>query len=440
MNRLKNGVVVSLVIALLAVNISAQAQRRGRATTTRRQASAPARGVSAADSRLTGVYHLDTASSEDPRDAAERAAGETAFGMAQTDLDVLIQRLTSPERLAIERRGSTISIASSRAPRITFEADGRERLERANDGHEIRTRAVLYNDQLMVSSNGSSDDEFSVTFDAIDNGRRLRVTRRIYDERLNRPVIVQSIYDKVSSVAQWNVYGAPETAAQTAAARNNPRSSRVSARNNRPQPAAPPVVINRTPRPEVSEPPPPARNSSVFTIGRGTQVVAVLNNDLSTATSREGDPFTMTVREPSIFEGAAIEGHVSRISRSGPFSGRAEMSLAFERIRLRDGRTADFNGFIESVRAVGGEEVRVDNEGGGGVQENDSQTNRTAQRVAIGSAVGAIIGAIAGGGRGAAIGAAIGAGAGAGSVYVQGRDDLELRSGTEVIIRANGSA
>jgi hypothetical protein len=392
---------------------------------------------------LTGAYRLDAASSEDPREAAERAAGEMAFGMEQRDLDTLIQRLTSPERLAIERSGNNISIASSRAPRITFEADGRERVERADDGHEVRTRAVIYNDQLMVSSTGSStgsrDDEFSVSFDPLDNGRRLRVTRRIFDERLGRPVIVQSIYNKVSTVAQWNVYGAPETA-PSVAARNNPRAARVGARSNRSQPQPqppPPVAGSRAPQPQPSVTY-PERNNNVFTIGRGTQIVAVLNNNLSTSQSREGDPFTMTVRQPAMFEGATLEGRVSSISRSGPFAGRAEMALSFERIRLRDGRTTNFNGFIESVRTASGEDVRVNNEGGGGVQENDSQGNRTAQRVAIGSAVGAIIGAIAGGGKGAAIGAAIGAGAGAGSIYIQGRDDLELRSGTEVIVRANG--
>jgi hypothetical protein len=50
--------------------------------------------------------------------------------------------------------------------------------------------------------------------------------------------------------------------------------------------------------------------------------------------------------------------------------------------------------------------------------------------------VGAIIGAIAGGGKGAAIGAILGAGGGAGSVYVQGRNELELGRGTEITIRA----
>jgi hypothetical protein len=113
--------------------------------------------------------------------------------------------------------------------------------------------------------------------------------------------------------------------------------------------------------------------------------------------------------------------------------------LDFQQIRLRDGRTAGFSGTIESVRANNGEQVRVDAEGDGSIQEEDSRGDTTAQRTAIGAAVGAIIGAIAKGGKGAAIGAAIGAGAGASSVYIQGRDDLELRSGTEVAIRSGPS-
>jgi uncharacterized protein YcfJ len=87
------------------------------------------------------------------------------------------------------------------------------------------------------------------------------------------------------------------------------------------------------------------------------------------------------------------------------------------------------------VRTPNGDVVRVDNEGA--VRDSD-QTNKTITRTAIGSAVGALIGAIAGGGKGAAIGAAIGAGAGAGPVYIQGRNELELNTGTEITVRATG--
>jgi adhesin HecA-like repeat protein len=138
-----------------------------------------------------------------------------------------------------------------------------------------------------------------------------------------------------------------------------------------------------------------------------------------------------------MFEGATIEGYVSRVSPGGRISGRSEMDLTFERLILRDGRTLQISGYLESVQPVaGGERVRIDNEGGG-ISERDNQRSRTVQRTAIGAAIGAIIGAIVDEGRGAAIGAAVGAAAGAGSVYAEGRDDLELRSGTEVTIRAS---
>ncbi|MBV9240819.1 MAG: hypothetical protein JO314_02325, partial [Acidobacteria bacterium] len=61
-------------------------------------------------------------------------------------------------------------------------------------------------------------------------------------------------------------------------------------------------------------------------------------------------------------------------------------------------------------------------------------------RAGVGAALGALIGAIAGGGQGAAIGAAVGASAGAGSIVLQGRDNLELATGTEFRITATAPA
>ena len=109
------------------------------------------------------------------------------------------------------------------------------------------------------------------------------------------------------------------------------------------------------------------------------------------------------------------------------------MTLDFDNIRLRDGRRYQFAGLLESVATRNGETVRVDTEGS---LRDQNQTTRTEERAAIGTAVGAIIGAIAGGGRGAAIGAILGAGAGAGSIYAEGRNDLDLDRGTELVIRA----
>jgi YMGG-like Gly-zipper len=430
MNRSKSIVAALLVVVLANVSLTVQGQQQ------RRTPPATNRSTNTVvASRLTGVYRLDVASSDNPQTAAERAYSAYAFGVNQNDIEELTTRLTSPDKIALERRGSMVSIASTRAPRITFEADGRERTEPARNGQLVRTRAVLQGEDLMVSSGGNRDDAFSVTFSPIEGGRRLRVTRRIFSEELGQPVIVQSIYDKISTVARWNIYGEPESV-RTAAARNIPQPTPQSSVRNRPQPL-PPIVERRDPQPEPL-PPVLERNNEVYALAipDGTQFVATLNDDLSTTQSNKGDRFTMTVRSPGQYEGAIIEGYVSRLDRAGPFSGRSEMTLDFSEIRLQDGRTAAFSGFIENVRALDGEDVRVDREGTTTVEESGSRTNRTAQRAAIGAAVGAIIGAIAGGGKGAAIGAAIGAGAGAGSVYVQGRDDLELRRGTELTVRA----
>jgi hypothetical protein len=442
MNRLRVITAAALVFALAGMSLNAQVQRR-RPSPPPAPAPALRTTTDAVDSRLTGVYQLDVASSDDPRTAAERAFSAYAFGVDENRIDELVTRLTSPDKIAVERRGMVVSIASTRAPRITFEADGRERTEPARDGHLVRTRAALQGDDLMVSSGGSRDDEFSVTFSSFDQGRRLRVTRRIFSEELNQPVVVQSIYNKISNVARWNVYGEPESE-RTTAARRAPRPSLPERRVGNSERPSPPVAVRRDPPTPIPQPAPPVseevNDNYALAIPDGTQFVAVLNNDLSTRESREGDRFSMTVRTPAQYEGAVIEGNVSRVDRAGPFSGRAQLTLDFWQIRLRNGRTAGLAGYIEGVRPAGGgdEDVRVDTEGVTTVEERGGRTNRTAQRTAIGAAVGAIIGAIAGGGKGAAIGAAVGAGVGAGSVYIQGRDDLELRSGTELSIRASG--
>ncbi|HVG28997.1 MAG TPA: YMGG-like glycine zipper-containing protein [Pyrinomonadaceae bacterium] len=332
------------------------------------------------DRSLTGTYRLDVSRSDDPRTAARNAAGPTSrYGRQQQSQDALLARLEAPDTLAIERRGTQVTIASTRAPQFTLTADGRERVEQLPNGRSVRAKATLYGDQLIVSTTGDRDTDFTVTFDPVENGQRLEVTRRISDINLRTPVTVRSVYERTSDVAQFDVYrGGGYTAGTT-----------------------------------------PTTTSGEFVVPDGVSLSATLDQDLSTRTTREGEQFTMTISQPSEYAGASLQGHISGVSRSGRVTGRSEMSFNFDRIVMRDGRSYSFSGFVEGIRSTNGESVRVDNEGG--VRDNN-QTDRTVQRTAIGTAVGAIIGAIAGGGSGAAIGAIVGAGAGAGSVYVQGRD------------------
>jgi len=342
--------------------------------------------------RLTGTFRIATGQTDDARRAADTATRSLPSTDRQRVYDSLLRRLDPPDMLAIDRRGTSVTITSTRAPQINFVADGREQVETNATGRTVRGGASLVGDQLSITRSGDRADDFTVTFDPVENGRRLQVTRTLYSDRLSQPVMVRSYYDRVSDVAQLNIYD--------------------------------------TNREEVGQAP-----TGSFGIPDGTQIVAVLDSNLSTETVRQNDRFSMTVRSPGQYDGAVIEGYVNSVNRGGRVSGRSEMTLSFDTIRFRDGRTSRFAGILESVRMQNGDVVQVDNEGA--VRDND-QTNKTVTRTAIGTGVGAIIGAIAGGGKGAAIGAILGAGAGAGSVYIQGRNDLDLTAGTEVTVRATG--
>ena len=362
---------------------------------------------------LTGTYRLNQSRSDDANSVAETATRNLSGNRDQVR-DNLVRRLEAPEVLSLDQRGRMVTMASTRGQEVTFEADGRTRTEPTAQGRNTSVRAWLSRNQLDVTTTGNRGSDYGVTFEAVDNCRGLRVTRRLSNDRLGQPVIARSVYERTSDTAQADVYAGGNTTPGYYRSRDD-RS-----RDDR----------QRDRRDGNSE-----RRNGSFLIPDGTQLNTVLENDLTTKNTRDGDRFTLTVRSPSAYNGAVIEGFVRDAQRSGRITGRAGINLEFDRIRLRDGRSGEFAGTVESVRTTDGSEVRVDQESG--VRDDDNQGTRTATRSGVGAALGAIIGAIAGGGKGAAIGAVVGAGAGAGSVIVQGRDDLDLRRGTEVTLRAS---
>ena len=162
----------------------------------------------------------------------------------------------------------------------------------------------------------------------------------------------------------------------------------------------------------------------------GTNLKVRLEDTLSSKESRVGDRFTTTVLDPVRFNEATVTGHISSIQKSGKIKGRTSMNLAFNSIRLSDGRSGTLHGYV--TRVYGSDSGRADEEGG---VESGSRTKQTVKRGAIGAGAGAILGAIVGGGKGAAIGLILGGAGGAGSLAVQGSKELKLESGTEMLVR-----
>lgn len=344
---------------------------------------------------LNGTYRLNNNASDNLNNIVDRAINSGNYSADQRDRvrRNLERRLMPPEMIAIENVNRQFTLASSNSPQVTLTADGSTRTENTPNGRTIRIRTESVGNNVNISYEGDRTNDFYVNFEPIGSNQ-LRVTRRLYLENRNEQVTAISVYDRISSTAQW---------------------SEVNSGNNAGN----------------------VGNVNDFVIPNGTRLTAFLTTPISTKTSVDGDRFTMEVRSPSQYQGAIIEGRVAKSDRSGRVSGRAEILLNFEQIRLRNGQTYRFSGLIDSVRNEKGDTININNEG---VVRDGNQTTKTVTRAGIGAAIGAIIGAIAGGGSGAAIGAGIGAGAGAGSVVLQGRDDLELNSGTEFNLTSSAPA
>ncbi|HWP42671.1 MAG TPA: hypothetical protein VNO14_05510 [Blastocatellia bacterium] len=183
------------------------------------------------------------------------------------------------------------------------------------------------------------------------------------------------------------------------------------------------------PQPDQTRP----RTSGSVSVPIDTEMRIQLTSPIDTMNNRPGDRFTAIVLMPAAYEGATIEGHIARLEKSGKVTGRTELSLAFDRITLKDGRQGPFSAQLE--RVIESETVKeVDQEGNvrSGSRSKDSQV-----RGGAGAAAGAILGGILGGVKGAVLGAVIGGAAGVGTVYIEGNKNLVLDPGTEMVIRTD---
>jgi hypothetical protein len=359
------------------------------------------------DALLTGTYKLNRTASDDVQAAIDRSYGGIGSNnQNQQRGRGLVRRLTPPDTLVLQKNNRNITIASDMAPQADVTADGVARTETSPNGRTVRTTTALQGNGFSINYEGDRMNDFYLSFTPAGRDQ-LRVVRRVYRENDNQTITVTSVYDKINSTPDWSVANTTSPYPGTDYGTGNNNGNNNGGNNS---------------------------GYGNFIVPNGTRIVGVLDTPLSTKTVNEGDRFTMRVTSPAAYNGATITGYVSNTERSGRVTGRANMALNFEEIRLRNGQTYKFAGAAEQVRLPNGETVTVSNEG---EVRDDNQTKKTAVRSGIGAAIGAIIGAVAGGGSGAAVGAAVGAGAGAGSVLVQGRDDLNLERGTEFVITAS---
>jgi hypothetical protein len=152
-------------------------------------------------------------------------------------------------------------------------------------------------------------------------------------------------------------------------------------------------------------------------VAADTVIAVVLDQTISSKTSKSGDKFSATVESPvevegrvAIPKGSRAEGVVNDAKAAGRFKGGAALALTLTSVTV-NGRDYE----IQTSAAM---------------RSSKGKGKRTAVMVGGGAAGGAAIGAIAGGGKGAAIGALIGAAAGTGGAGLSGNRDITLAAET----------
>lgn len=252
---------------------------------------------------------------------------------------------------------------------------------------------------------------------AAEKDRTEELERRLAElERQVAPSPSPEMVEKLSPSVPPAV-SAPAPARPARAARPA-QASRPAATASRPPEPVPAVEPAPEARPAPVE---PARTESLV-LSEGTELKLRLETNLSSETSREGDPVTARVESATDADGrvalpggTVLKGRVVEARRAGRVKGRAMVSVDFDRIVVR-GLTRELQASPISVEAP-------DDHG------------KDAKIVGGAAAAGAILGAIKDGKEGFAKGAILGGAAGTGAVLVTRGRDIEIPAGSRWTVR-----
>jgi hypothetical protein len=157
------------------------------------------------------------------------------------------------------------------------------------------------------------------------------------------------------------------------------------------------------------------------TLPVGTRFKVQLNQSIRTSTERSGQSFFATLKEPlllgdkTIFPaGIPFIGNISGIVESGHFSGTALIELQLVRVILPDQSTYSLN--TKPFQKTG-----------------RTHLLRNIGMIGTGAILGAGLGTLLGKVPGALAGIGLGGGIGAVLAYVTGKEDLFLKTGTELV-------
>jgi hypothetical protein len=143
----------------------------------------------------------------------------------------------------------------------------------------------------------------------------------------------------------------------------------------------------------------------------GTSLKVKLENQLSTTTSRLGDPFSGRVMEAVQLDGktvipvgTTVQGRVTKVTDTRRLYGKPTIAIFPENIVLPDGKQYTLNAALVDTSVRNGTDVNEE-----GQFKGKGYDGKDLTEIGIGTGGGMLIGGLAGGGKGLLIGGAIGA-------------------------------
>ncbi|HEV7475950.1 MAG TPA: hypothetical protein VGN90_17975 [Pyrinomonadaceae bacterium] len=216
---------------------------------------------------LRGAFTFNSASSDDPDKTLRLGLRQLPAAERSRFYDSLSLQMSTPSYLLVDRQSDIFNLRTPQGDLSFMPNFGSE--QQTADGRKFYVRSTLTDNELFVSAAGEFFQQLSFSVKPLNHGRQLQVTRFISLGSSVKPIVFRTVFDRTTPTAFHKLSEFDNLIADTGS-----------------------------------------------TVGTSVSsgLIATLNDNLSSETSRPNDTFTMSVAGPEAYRGATVQGIISEVS------------------------------------------------------------------------------------------------------------------------------
>jgi hypothetical protein len=105
----------------------------------------------------------------------------------------------APDQLNIAQKGPEIDMTDTQSHTRTLFTDGRKIEKPKKDSNQTQVKARWNHETLVTEEKGPNSEKISHSYEITGDGKQLADTLTLESKKLNTPIIVRSVYDRVGS-------------------------------------------------------------------------------------------------------------------------------------------------------------------------------------------------------------------------------------------------